>query len=197
LDTFTAIKYSDLGIYAAVVDLQTGILQLNDEYWDLLPDHLQRWILLHEKGHLENGNKDAKSANDYADQHFIDNSSPDAFSESTMQLMQIHRDYLAEGAEKDLMIKKAQGRQKLEENQAGEIVTAIVGAVVVVAGFVVELFQNSKKKKDQKKLQEKAEVAAINAEVTNQKKAQGNNLTIAIGIGILAVILVGYVMVVK
>ncbi|NPD47486.1 hypothetical protein [Lentimicrobium sp. S6] len=62
---FSKVTYSDLGfIQPAEVDRVTKELFINSRFWDDIPESFQRFILLHEEGHLIGGENGQSTSNE-------------------------------------------------------------------------------------------------------------------------------------
>lgn len=104
--TFSSVQYKPLGPLVAMTNIATGELTLNSDVWDKLPDWIQRYIILHEEGHLFYKSVDEEKANYYARVKFIDKSSAERFRNTTSQLEKIREIYEATTPERKDSIKE-------------------------------------------------------------------------------------------
>lgn len=73
----------------AIVDITTGELWLGPLFFTF-PEAVQRYILFHEQGHYVLQTTDQEAANHYAEEQFMDPSTPERFQESLEELSQVH-----------------------------------------------------------------------------------------------------------
>ena len=65
------VRVPDLGNTPAAVNFKTGVMYLSERHIKNMDPDVLRWIILHEKGHYENGNSDEHAADAYAFEQYV------------------------------------------------------------------------------------------------------------------------------
>ena len=196
---FSKTTYSDIekmGIIPAKVNRLTGVLTINSDVWPHLPRELQKFIKLHELGHLELQTDDEQTANQYALDKFINRSSPSDFARTTSELARIH-DLISTDNEE---LKKQAGKFFQQHphlkpgNEEEYWIAAVVAAVAAAGKMVVDVVKKKKAKKAEEERieQQKWESLAASTQMylDEWEMKVKNNRTIIIAAAALVVIIV-------
>jgi hypothetical protein len=146
-----------------MVDISNGRLYLSSQIWDKIPGNIQRYILLHEEGHLINQTHDEGIAEQYAVKNFIDRTSLGSIAKTTSELEEI-RGY-AKKATPDIIDQVNRSYKNLREskiwnnNMAAQVIEAI-SVIITIGVAVYGIIDSSNKQKKAKKKQKENELKA-------------------------------------
>lgn len=144
---FTSVTYKkDMGMIAAQVNRHTGELSLNDEIFPHLPPYLQRFIELHELGHIVHQTDDEETANLFAYEQML---SDGDYAETTLRILDIEI-MLQEKNVKKYCDNLEKG--KYESNIVPIVVAGIIAAVAAVAGSTTSIFVSKRNREAAEKL---------------------------------------------
>lgn len=168
---FKEIRYEPMGQLPAAVDINTGVLSLNETLWPQLSEPLQRFILLHEKSHYLNQSTSESEADKSAISEFLDHSSPENFAQSLGDLTGILKLIDSATPEQKAVARQLSMTNTMINPHRPAWITAVIAAVLAVVEIGVAEYD--KDQKDKKNVSKTAtDFKALQDEIRKEEQKQ-------------------------